>query len=179
MKNLRKKLMTVLLTAVMAVGILQVSAVTVFAEENPLKFTANAASEITFNYSSGTDVQYRKNDGAWTDCPSGTLIELTAGEYVSFKGTGVTTNNGDKHFTITGYVTASGDITSLTNGAGGVEELETERCYQYMFLGCSGLTDAGDLILPSTTLSKYCYQYMFKGCVNLTKAPELCSSTRK
>ena len=48
-------------------------------------------------------------------------------------------------------------------------------CYQYMFQGCTSLTTAPEL--PATTLATQCYQYMFQGCTSLTTAPELPATT--
>lgn len=39
------------------------------------------------------------------------------------------------------------------------------NCYNYMFCGCTGLTEAP--ALPATTLLKNCYEGMFAGCTNL------------
>ena len=48
-------------------------------------------------------------------------------------------------------------------------------CYQYMFQGCTSLTTAPEL--PATTLATYCYAYMFQNCTSLTTAPELPATT--
>ena len=42
-----------------------------------------------------------------------------------------------------------------------------DRCYSWMFLGCTSLT-AAPLQLPATTLAPYCYAGMFEGCTSLT-----------
>ena len=47
----------------------------------------------------------------------------------------------------------------------------------YLFLNCTGLTSAQDLILPATTLQNCCYYAMFYGCTSLTTAPELPATT--
>lgn len=46
-----------------------------------------------------------------------------------------------------------------------------DRCYQYMFFGCTNLTAVPEL--PATTLTSQCYSAMFAKCSSLTKAPEL------
>ena len=46
-----------------------------------------------------------------------------------------------------------------------------ERCYYFMFYGCSSITTAP--ALPATTLDEGCYQYMFSGCTSLETAPDL------
>lgn len=50
-----------------------------------------------------------------------------------------------------------------------------ERCYQFMFYGCTSLTAEPEL--PATTLAKRCYQNMFGSCTSLTIAPELPATT--
>lgn len=47
----------------------------------------------------------------------------------------------------------------------------TDNCYQFMFNGCTSLTQAP--ALPATTLVEGCYIEMFSGCTSLTQAPEL------
>ena len=47
----------------------------------------------------------------------------------------------------------------------------SERCYEFMFYGCTGLTRAPEL--PAKTLANSCYKYMFSGCTSLTTAPKL------
>ena len=51
----------------------------------------------------------------------------------------------------------------------------TNRCYAYMFSGCTGLTTAPEL--PATTLANSCYAFMFANCTGLTTAPELPATT--
>ena len=50
-----------------------------------------------------------------------------------------------------------------------------ERCYAYMFSGCTFLTTAPEL--PATTLAERCYQGMFSDCTNLAGAPGLPATT--
>ena len=44
-----------------------------------------------------------------------------------------------------------------------------------MFMNCSSLTTAPELL--ATTLASNCYEYMFSGCTSLTTAPELPATT--
>ena len=116
------------------------------------------------------------------DTTDATTIQLDGGESVMFRG-----NNenlayyleaeGDNIFTrcyIEGSVAASGDITSLLNGIGGDATLAS-GCYNFMFDGCTGLTQAP--ALPATTLADSCYNGMFYGCTGLTQAPALPATT--
>ncbi|MDY5022673.1 MAG: hypothetical protein SPE99_09840, partial [Blautia sp.] len=138
----------------------------------PLTFTAvEANSTVSFKWYTGDNVQYRTNGATnWIDYTMGETIKLVnIGDTVSFKGNDVVTTS-MKHFSITGKVAASGDVTSLTNGVGGDVRL-SDFCYDSMFRLCSGLTEAPKL--PSTTLAEACYQNMFSYCSGLTEAPEL------
>ena len=47
----------------------------------------------------------------------------------------------------------------------------TRSCYSSMFEDCTSLTQAP--VLPATTLAEYCYASMFQGCTSLTQAPVL------
>ncbi len=51
----------------------------------------------------------------------------------------------------------------------------SEKCYQYLFSNCTGLTVAPEL--PATTLAVRCYFAMFTGCTGLTVAPKLPATT--
>ena len=50
-----------------------------------------------------------------------------------------------------------------------------ERCYEFMFDGCTSLVNAP--VLPATTLAPHCYDTMFRSCKSLTTAPELPATT--
>ena len=50
-------------------------------------------------------------------------------------------------------------------------------CYSAMFYGCTSLTTLPENLLPATTLAERCYGSMFKGCTSLTTAPELPATT--
>lgn len=98
-----------------------------------------------------------------------------------------------------------GDITTLLDRAGNVETLTENGTFANMFANDKYLSDASELVLPSTTLSPYCYSgmfavweswlqaapetlpamnlaeecysSMFANCSMLTKAPELPATT--
>ena len=142
-------------------------------EPNYLTFTAQEdESNISFEWFSGGDVQYKLNEDEWTNYEVGTDIILKYKDNkVSFKGKNVTTN-GDNHFSMSGKIAASGSVTSLTDENGSDSEVTLGNvCYSYMFDGCTSLTTAPEL--PSTKLKEGCYYEMFSGCTSLTTAPEL------
>ena len=49
--------------------------------------------------------------------------------------------------------------------------------FKYLFYNCINLVNAKDLVLPATTLAERCYLYMFRGCTSLTTALELPATT--
>ena len=64
------------------------------------------------------------------------------------------------------------DCTGLTTAPELLSTGVTQQCYQNMFTGCINLRK-GPSILPAMTLANGCYQYMFERCSNLEIAPEL------
>ena len=177
-----KKMMALILAVVTAVTLMPVNGFMskVSADETKnvkpdyLTFTAKeAGSTITFAWSTGSDVMYSTDGGNhWDQYTNGTEIKLDkVGSTVSFKGKKVTTDF-NKHFTMNGLIEASGSVTSLTDDEGNKTDVNlSEKCYKYMFSGCTSLTTAPKL--PAEQLASYCYEYMFYGCTSLTTAPEL------
>ena len=160
-----------------------------FGEWSPLEFSRT--------------LEYRKNDGEWTEITStemiyndstdrysgGTVINVVSGDVVEFRG-----NNADFCYfdeniygirifcsfepSTCGFK-LSGNIMSLINSTeyATLTTLESAYTFYLLFGGSSGLTDASNLLLPATTLTDYCYKSMFGGCRNLVNAPELPATT--
>ncbi len=155
------------------------SGVTVKAEginpSNPLTFMAvDGPAEITFNCVGSVYVK-TPTDTEYKGYTSGNKISLEKGERVSFCGNNIKTDK-DKHFEMTGKISASGSVTSLIDCDGGNSEVElSEKCFASMFRDCKSLITAPEL--PATTLADYCYNYMFYGCTSLITAPELPATT--
>lgn len=143
-----------------------------------LTFTSNQdGSKIGFaKIADGATIQY--NDGTgWKDASTFTStnpLTLNSGESVQFKGKKAEKNSLTNYtqFSITGKVSASGDVNTLIDGVGGVIALMSYN-YYCLFKDCSGLTDVSNLKLPSKSLASNCYNAMFQGCSSLTTAPKL------
>ena len=45
--------------------------------------------------------------------------------------------------------------------------------FRYLFQNCTTIKSVSSGFLPATTIASGCYEYMFQGCTNLTQAPEL------
>lgn len=142
-----------------------------------LTFKANSttiSSTLTVDYYTSSSSLYYRVVGSteWTIVAKGTAIPVdTTG--IELKSNGLTTSS-EHHFSMTGSISASGDITSLVNETGGDVAL-TSHQFQYTFYNCSVLTNPPKL--PSTTIAAYCYNNMFNGCENLTECPDLPSTT--
>jgi hypothetical protein len=115
-------------------------------------------------------------DGSWTDFTVGstTITLANVGDKVYFRAKQdnnvfATSDSDYNYFIMTGKIAASGNINTLLKADGSVLDLSgRDGCYQYMFEGCSSLTQAPEL--PATTLADYCYACIFYGCISLTKA---------
>ena len=97
----------------------------VLSEDDYLTFTAEAdGATVTLNVSSGSNLQYNKNNSGWEDYTKGAQIDLeNEGDYVRFSGTG-TKFNSSNHFSITGKVACSGNVMSLRLNGGKVQGLD-------------------------------------------------------
>lgn len=125
-------------------------------------------------------LQYRKNGGEWTDLTTKSgSIYVDNGDIIEFKGDNpkYRTNyfKTDATFIVYGNIMSIIDSTGFTTA----DTLNSSNTYAFnpLFKGCTGLTDASNLILPATTLATYCYKEMFKNCTSLNTAPELPAPT--
>ena len=165
----------------------------------------NTAGQTPLPVASALTIQYSKNGGAWTNLTSSTgnsapTINVVSGDIVQFRGDNATYNVYNEETETEGvnvfyseewineeqilYNTTcgfnlKGNIMSLINSTGfsAMTALEEICTFNSLFLGCTGLTSANNLILPATTLTSSCYGSMFRGCTNLTTAPELPATT--
>ena len=146
-------------------------------EANYLTFTAvEDNSSVTFNFVSGSDVEYKLNAEAWAEYTKGTTISLNnKDDKVSFRGENVITDY-DNHFSMEGKIAASGSVTSLTDGKGVDKNVTlTDECYGFMFQSCESLISAPEL--PAINLANLCYKNMFCECSSLKSTPELPATT--
>ena len=112
-------------------------------------------------------LEYSTDTTTWNTW-DGTEIS-SAGSKLYLRGTGntkITGNSPNYRFVFTGTsalkIACKGNIENLldyeTVSAGGHPTM-VDRCYAYMFYGCTSLTTAPEL--PATTLANYCYLRMF------------------
>lgn len=151
-----------------------------------LTFTAREAGSTVKMMAQGSapsvSLQYSTNSGlSWNNYTMGDTLTLTnIGDKVCFKAT--TTNsamasyaiNNYNKFVMTGQIAASGNINSLLNENYDAVTTCPTLAYVGLFDGCTGLVDAQDLILASTTASQNSYgHYMFRNCTNLVNGPQI------
>ena len=128
------------------------------------------------------NLQYRINNGSWTDFVVGTTadIHVVAGDFVQFKGnnpSGISAYNNYLNFAVSGNTVAlSGNVMSLIDGVGDALVIPNDYCFYRLFFNSNVKTVSKDF-LPAITLTNNCYEKMFRECQNLTNAPELPSTT--
>ncbi|MBP3202285.1 MAG: hypothetical protein J6M31_01600 [Bacteroidales bacterium] len=143
--------------------------------------------KVNINGTLSTGMNYSVNGGEKTLITTSTDIPVSAGDRVQFYGNGTSTQvyyKSDIKVKIQGSGTgftckAYGNIMSLLDETGFATktDLPNENIFRELFRDNTTLTDAGDLLLPATTLRNYCYQDMFHGCSALTAAPALPATT--
>ena len=158
-----------------------------------LTFDVKSAGTITWkmtNKTSPKTIQYKLNDGEWTNITSttgtGAVINVEAGDKVQFRGDNsayATKNNESGVFSINYFGSTAkfniyGNIKSLVDSTGftGTTGI-SNSAFAYLFTGNTGLVSASNLILPDMVLSNDCYYGMFNNCENLTGAPALPATT--
>ena len=132
-------------------------------------------------------IEYKKNNGEWTSITSTSgsgapEINVTSGDTIQFRGNntsyGYAYNGNDSRgsqFSGSCQFKIIGNIMSLINATNfiSLNTITDNYAFKRIFMQCTGLTDAENLILPATTLSSNCYHSMFEGCSGLTAAPVL------
>ena len=147
----------------------------------PLTFEILEDGEISWKTSNSDNrktIQYSKNGGEWTSIISsinGTTISVTNGDIIKFKGNNTTyaSDSYYNYFNSTCNFNIKGNIMSLLYD-NFIEQTDLlyNYCFHYLF-NQSKVISAGNLILPSITLTQYCYAQMFYHCTSLITAPNL------
>ena len=138
---------------------------------------ANSSVQLKKNGNVTATIQTSTDGTTWTNYTFNTNIPLAVNEKVYFKGNYKGTGTDDyASFVMTGKISASGNLMTLTNGDSPTTTLAGKNyCFYKLFDGCTSLTAAPEL--PAKTLSNYCYYSMFYGCTGLTQAPALPAKT--
>ena len=149
---------------------------------SPSSFTL-AVNDATKHWD-GT-LEYFASNKTWTTWDGTTTLSSVEndGEHVLYlRGTGntvITGNDSNYKCVLTGTdIRCIGNIDNLLDYAtveSGNHPTMASYCYNYMFKGCTALTQAP--ALPATTLVSHCYQGMFSDCTALTQAPAIPATT--
>ena len=157
----------------------------------PLTFNILSAGTINWtasNTSIAKTIDYKLNNGDWISITSNTgssvpTITVNPGDKIQFRGNNTQYGNSSSNYNSfrgsTASFEAEGNIMSLIYGDEFKNNLTISSDYAFakLFIDCTKLVSAENLILPATTLANYCYEEMFYGCTSLTTAPELPATT--
>ena len=140
--------------------------------ETPLTMEFSGNGYLS-NIDTSCNVQYNKNSAGWVLASSRIFIEdgdviQFKGEYNSFYGDWVT----DSEIVIDRVYGNIGSLLDPINYST-MTTYSQPFTFSYFFSNMNTVVDAGDLILPATTLTEGCYEYMFENCSSLTSIPEL------
>ena len=126
-------------------------------------------------------LEYKKNDGEWTQITStraGTLVPVAVGDIIQLRGDNAQYAPQDGRCSCWCGTTANykmyGNIMSLVNSTGFTTLSSFTAPNVFMnFFNSGGCIDAENLILPATALTNYCYQGMLAQSANLKVGPLL------
>lgn len=158
----------------------------------PLTFEILSAGTIiwktarTNSQTNPLTIQYAKNGGEWTNITStadGASLNVSAGDKVELRGDNSAYGTGLPYNTFSGSTAifdVYGNIMSLINSTNyaTLSALTEDNTFRGLFK-YTKIVNAGNLILPATTLRPYCYDNMFYRCTELTTAPELPATTMR
>ena len=140
------------------------------------------APTLNGSFSTKPNLQYRINNGSWSDFVFGTTAAITAqtGDTVQWKGvneSGISVSERNyMKFSISGNpVALSGNVMSLIDGVGDSTVIPRDYCFYKMFSKSNVKTVSQDF-LPATTLTTWCYSDLFNESL-LENAPELPATT--
>ena len=155
----------------------------ILSQDNYLTFEALESTTFTFSQNA---LQYSLDGGAtWATLRAGKASPtIQAGKRIMWKASGLAPGSSDSNqgigsFSSTGKFNAEGNVMSLLYGDNlvGQTSLNGKNYAFYRLFYNSKVVNAGNLVLPATTLAEHCYHYMFFGCINLTNAPSLPATT--
>jgi len=123
---------------------------------------------------------YRINGGAWQDITSRSpfsgvnAFNVSVGDVVECYCNNMSMSG---FYQSTAKFTVSGNIMSMSMNYSDDWNtrvtLGVDRAFYYLFLGCTGLTRADQLLLPALKLRYNTYYGLFEGCTGLTSTPVL------
>ena len=131
-------------------------------------------------------ISYRINGGSLTNLTSSTAgvsFSVNSGDIVEFTGDNARYGSLPLSYNTfsgsTAVFEAYGNTMSLVSSTGYTEvaNLTQQYAFNRLFAGCTGLTNAEHLVLPTTTLPYHVYTSLFENCTSLVKSPVLPAAT--
>ena len=173
-------------TATGSVTVYQEAAETSDFSKKPLTFNILSAGTIIWrasNTSIAKTIEYKlKDSNNWTSITSNTgesapTITVKAGDKIQFRGNNTQYATSFSFFNSFGgsaLFEAEGNIMSLIYGDDFKNKLTISSTYTFtrLFINCTKLVSAENLVLPATTLADGCYLSMFRDCTKLATAPK-------
>ena len=158
--------------------------------ETPLTFKITTPGIINWRATDSSvskTIEYKLNNGEWISIKAttaGVKIIVNAGDKIQFRGNNTTYSDDDykPYNTFSGSTAGfeiEGNIMSLINSTDFITAttLENTNTFYGLFMACTGLTSAENLVLPATILTNSCYGNMFFSCTSLITAPSLPATT--
>ena len=136
----------------------------------------NATIEVYPQYTT-SKLYYKIDDEGWKQYKR-SVITLNSSSKIMFKEILTSSRlNATQLRCSTGHINVYGNVMSLVYGDDFIGKTTMSNFSLKELFSFSNIIDAGNLILPATTLAKYCYNFMFSGCTSLTTAPALPATT--
>lgn len=152
-----------------------------------IEFSSNLPFTISKSLFCDGAVEYLANGTTWTSWDGSLITSILSGDKytIDLRGTSntyfmATSNTDGFKINASGTVQVLGNIENLLDYqtvANSQHPSMAEKCFQYLFMGCTNLSSVDLDFLPATSLSNYCYYYMFNGCSGLTQLPRLPSAS--
>ena len=140
----------------------------------------NATIEVYPQYTD-SKLYYKIDNEEWKEFNNNSkTISLNTSSKIMFKETLTSSRLRATRFKCSsGHINVYGNIMSLVYGDDFIGKTTmSDFSLEQVFNG-SNIINAGNLILPATTLSNACYSNMFYNCASLTQAPQLPATTLK
>ena len=133
----------------------------------------NATIEVYPHYTD-SKLYYKIDNEEWKEYNNSDTITLNTSSKIMFKETLTSSRLRATRFECSsGHINVYGNIMSLLYGDDFIGKTTMSDFSLKQVFSRSNIIDAGNLILPATTLSNACYHRMFYGCTSLTTAPAL------
>lgn len=135
--------------------------------------------------SSSTNYQYQYslNGGSWTTITGGSGVNVVSGDTLAVRnnnssGSTPNSNSGYFIFSTTCNFNLYGNAASWYSSNFSTKNLSTSYLFYDLFMNCTGLKSAKNLIIPiSSSIANRMFYQMFKGCSNLEYPPQIKTSS--